>query len=128
MLPFGTPQENKQKAIKCFNDLSEFLKKLDPIKLITQLTLTYLFYPGGEFRPEHDDIHKWSRWIEFLSGFLLTRQYPKNGNKFIDGGTISELENLLEQYFKAITLYLMSETSGNRKLDGQQLIFHSKFY
>ncbi len=128
MPPFGTPQENKQKAIKCFNDLSEFLKKFDPIKLITQLTLTYLFYPGGEFRPEHDDIHKWSRWIEFLSGFLLTRQYPKNGNKFIDGRTISELENLLEQYFKAITLYLISETSGNKKLDGQQLIFHSKIY
>lgn len=128
MSPFGTPQENKEKAIKCFNDLSEFLEKLDPIKLITQLTLTYLFYPGGEFRPEHDDIHKWSRWIEFLSGFLLTRQYPKNGNKFIDGRTISELENLLEQYFKATTLYLMSETTGNRKLDGHQLIFHSKIY
>lgn len=128
MSPFGNPKENKDKAIKCFNDLAKFLEKLDPIKLITQLTLTHLFYPGGEFRPEHDDIHKWSRWIEFLSGFLLTHQYPENGNKFIDGRTLSKLENLLEQYFTAINLYLISKTSGNRKPDGQQLIFHSKIY
>jgi hypothetical protein len=128
MSPFENPQKNKEKVIKCFNDLAEFLVKLDPVKLITQLTLTYLFYPGGEFKPEHDDIHKWSRWIEFLSGFLLTRQYPENGKKLIDGRTLSKLEKLLEQYFKAINHYLISEISGNRKPNGQQLIFHLKIY
>jgi len=126
--PFGNLRKNEAKAVKCFNDLAEFIVKLDPIKLITQLTLTFLFYPGGEFKPEHDDIHKWSRWIEFISGFLLTHQYPENGNKFIDGRTISKLEKHLEQYFMAINRYLISETSGNRKPNGQQLIFHSKIY
>ena len=128
MSPFSDPQKNKEKAIKCFNDLADFLEELDPVKLITQLTLTHLFYPGGEFKPEHDDIHKWSRWIEFLSGYLLTHQYPENANKFIDGRTLSKLEKILERYFKAINIYLISETSNNRKPDGQQLLFHSKIH
>ena len=128
MFPFGDPKKTREKAIKCFNALTDFIKKLDPVKLITQLTLTHLFYPGGEFKPEDDEIHKWSRWIEFLSGFLLTRQFPKNANKFIDGRTLSELEKLLEEYFKSINFYLISETSDNRKPNGQQILFHSKIY
>lgn len=125
---FGDPPKNQEKAIKCFNELSNFIEKLDPVKLITQLRLTHLFYPGGEYKPEHDDIHKWSRWIEFLSGLLLTRQYHENAHKFVDGRTLSKLEKLLERYFKAINIYLISEASDSRKTDGQQLLFHSKIH
>jgi len=128
MLPFGDPQKNKEKAINCFKDLTDYIEKLDPLKLITQLTLTYLFYPGGELKPEHDDIHKWSRWIEFISGYLLTRQYPKNAEKFIDGRSLEKLEKLLNEYFTAITLYLTSGTFDTQKPEEQQLLFHSKLY
>ena len=45
--PFGNSIENKKLANKNFNALRQFLRNYDSIKLISHLTLTYLFYPGG---------------------------------------------------------------------------------
>jgi hypothetical protein len=64
-----------------FTNLVALLNKLDPLKLISQLTLTFLTTPEGQFSDETSDIHKWARWIEFLAGDLLTHDYPQNAKK-----------------------------------------------
>jgi len=54
-----------------FAKLTAYISKLCPAKLLSQLSLNYLFVPGGEFREESDEIHTWSRWIEFLAGIMF---------------------------------------------------------
>ena len=68
-----------------FANLSEYLKQVDPIKLLSQLTLTFLFVPEDEFIEESSDTFKWARWIEFLTGYIVSHEYPKNAISDIDG-------------------------------------------
>jgi len=128
MLPFGKPKQIKKQTVSSFNDLIDYLDKLDPIKLITQLTLTYLFYPGGEFKPEHDKIHKWSRWLEFICGYLLSRPYSDRGEEFVDGRNLDALEKLLEKYFMNIAKYVVTERKSNGTPEENQLLAHLKLY
>jgi len=94
-----------------FANLVALLNQLDPLKLISQLTLTFLTVPEGQFSDETSDIHKWARWIEFLAGYLLTHDYPQNAKKEIDGEGLKRIENLLTKYFDSISLYLISGRS-----------------
>ena len=126
MFPFGKPKQIKKQTVSSFNDLIDYLDKLDPIKLITQLTLTYLFYPGGEFKPEHDKIHKWSRWLEFICGYLLSRPYSDRGEEFVDGRNLNALEKLLEKYFMNIAKYVVTERKSNGTPEENHLLAHLK--
>ena len=91
-----------------FKKLTKYLDKFDPLKLISQMTLTYLFYPaipGKEFKPEYDDIFKHSRYIEFISGYFLKSKYPKEKEAFIDGKVLDKIEELSEKYFFNFSRY-----------------------
>jgi hypothetical protein len=91
-----------------FADLLALVNQLDPLKLISQLTLTYLTVPEGQFSDETSDIHKWARWIEFLAGYSLTRDYPQNVRESIDGEDLKNIEDLLTKYFNSVSLCLIS--------------------
>ena len=82
-----------------FANLVTLLNQLDPKKLITQLTLTFLTVPEDQFNDESSDIHKWARWIEFLAGYLLTHDYPQDTRKEINGRvlSISEMGHFLNR-------------------------------
>ncbi|MFC1928465.1 hypothetical protein ACFLXK_02540 [Chloroflexota bacterium] len=92
-----------------YTSLIALLNQLDPIKLISQFALTYLTVPEGQFNDESADIHKWARWAEFLIGYLLAHNYPKNVKTDIDGEDLKHIEDLLKKYFDSITLYLISD-------------------
>jgi hypothetical protein len=54
-----------------FNELETFVAAYDPISLLSQLTLTFLFVPEEEFQGEASDVVTWQRQIEFLAAFVL---------------------------------------------------------
>lgn len=108
-----------------FANLITLLNQLDPIKLISQLTLTYLTVPEGQFNDESADIHVWARWIEFLTGYLLAHNYPRNVKTEIDGEDLKNVDDLITKYFDSISLSLISERPSigkNREID---LVIHS---
>jgi len=131
MMPFGNYNKNKKEVLIKYKNLTDFLKKYDPTKLITQLTLTYLFYPakpGEEFKPEYDEIHKWSRWIEFISGYLVSFDYPNDRKLFVDGKVLTKLEKLIEKYFNLITRYYHSLPIVEGEEKEHNLLLQIKFY
>ena len=98
----------KKELIISYKKLTSYLDKLDPIKLISQMTLTYLFYPakpGEEFKPEYDEIYRYSRYIEFISGYYLKSKYPISGEDFIDGRVLDKIEKLCSEYFSNFSMY-----------------------
>jgi hypothetical protein len=98
-----------------FVNLVALLNQLDPLKLISQFTLTYLTVPEGQFNDESADIHKWARWAEFLIGYLLAHDYPKNVKTDIDGEDLKHVDDLLKKYFDSITLYLITDRPNSEK-------------
>ena len=101
-----------------YAELIALLNRLDPIKLLSQLTLTFLTVPEDQFNDESSDIHKWARWVEFMAGYLLTRDYPQNAKKEIDGEDLKNIEDVLTTYFGSISLYLISDKTNVGK-DGE---------
>jgi hypothetical protein len=123
--PFGNPEDHEALAIEKFNSIKNFLEKYDSIKLISHLSLTHLFYLGGEFKPDYDDIHKWALWVEFIVG-LLTRSERIENNSFIDGTVLNTLEKLLQDYFDAVEKYIMARSFIKEPSKGDRLLFHLK--
>lgn len=107
-----------------YAELIALLNRLNPIKLLSQLTLTFLAKPEAQFEDESSDIHKWARWVEFLAGYLLTRDYPQNARKEIDGEDIKNIEDLLAKYFDSISLYLISDRTNVGKDGKIDLVIH----
>ena len=121
-------EESKHKVEEAFKALTGYLNTLDPVKLLTQLSLTYLTNPEGEFRKEGHEVHKWSRWIEFVAGYLLVNAYPQSPEKEIDGRNLEQLEKLLEDYFNAIVQHEMfgSANTENTTRQEQDLLFFAR--
>ncbi|GAH13094.1 unnamed protein product, partial [marine sediment metagenome] len=107
-----------------FANLVALLNQLDPIKLISQLTLTFLTVPEGQFNDESSDIHKWARWIEFLTGYLLAHNYPQNVKTEIDGEDLKNAEDSLSKYFSSVSFYLISERPNVGKDREIDLVIH----
>src|SRR5437762_10988426 len=89
-----------------FSRLAATLHKLDPLKLLSQLTLTFLLVPVNEFIDESSDTAKWARYIEFLAGYLLSKKYPQKTKMNVDGRDIERVEKQLEKYIQSIATYL----------------------
>ena len=90
-------------AEQAFEEIEAFLAAYDPISLLSQLALTFLFVPAEEFQGEASDVVTWQRRIEFLAGYLLVRPYPSGRTAIVDGEVLARVEKLADQYFAAIT-------------------------
>jgi len=109
-----------------FSELSAYLSGLDPIKLLSQLSLTYLFVQEDKFINESDDTLKWARWIEFLAGFLVSKNYPENPEKHIDGENLEKVENILDEYFNSVNSYMITSNSvRDSKYAKTEMIVHA---
>ncbi|MCD6283853.1 hypothetical protein J7J12_01195 [bacterium] len=100
-----------------FANLSQYLGQVDPIKLLSQLTLTFLFIPEDEFVEENSDTLKWARWIEFLAGYIVSHEYPQKARSNIDGRDLEKIEKLLGEYFRSISIFLTTSNAYNDKVD-----------
>jgi hypothetical protein len=96
-------------ARQAFEELEAFVATYDPISLLSQLTLTFLFVPEDEFQGEASDVDTWQRRIEFLAGYLLVRPYPSGRTGIVDGQVLARAQKLADQYFATITQQLLAE-------------------
>jgi hypothetical protein len=71
--------------------------------------LTYLTVPEGQFNDESSEIHHQARWVEFITGYLITHDYPKKVKTEIDGEDLKNVEEILDKYFNNISLVMMSD-------------------
>ena len=112
-----THQESALDIESSFDELKQYVSTLDPVKLLSQLTLTYLYVPEDKFIEEGDKTIKWYRWIEFLAGYLVSKEYPNNPEKNIDGRNLERIMNLLDKYFHSIETHQIISTSAKEKKD-----------
>ena len=85
-----------------FKELLEYVEKFDPIKLLSQLSLTHLSVPAGTYIDEdHNDIAKMIVYIEFLAGALLTREFPSDYDPEVTGQTLMRVKELCDSYYCA---------------------------
>ena len=108
-----------------YSNLIETAKQFDPIKLLSQLTLTYLIVPKDQFIEENSDTVKWARWIEFLASYLLVHEYPKSVESNVDGGDLEKIGKLLDEYFLSISLFLSTSISSNEKNKEMENVIYS---
>ena len=112
-----------------FSRLAKTVHKLNPVKLLSQLTLTFLLVPKNEFVEESSDTAKWARYIEFLAGYLLSKEHPQNAKMNVDGKDIERVEKLLEKYIQSIATYLTtSPLSSESEKDLEMVIASAKIH
>lgn len=108
-----------------FSNLIEIAKQLDPVKLLSHLTLTFLFIPEGQFIEESSETFQRARWIEFLAGYLLTHEYPKNAKNNVNGNDLEKIEKLLDEYFLSSSVFLTTSISPNEKNKEMEMVINS---
>src|SRR5260370_9678791 len=101
----GDPQ-NPQFA---FEALKAFVAQFDPIDLLSQLTLTFLFTHETAFIGEASPVRLWARWIEFTAGYLATRPIGDARYATFNGASVNSFENLIKQYFNSLPLHLLTD-------------------
>jgi hypothetical protein len=107
---------------EAFKALESFVAVYDPIALLSQLTLTFLFFPENEFQSEMSDVFVWQRYIELVAGILLIRPNPAENPAAVDGTTLMQLEKLLERYYNGISKWLMFETPQSPEAPERDLL------
>ncbi|MGA7794548.1 MAG: hypothetical protein WCA19_16050 [Candidatus Acidiferrales bacterium] len=112
---------------QAFDELQAYVTDCDPISLLSQLTLTFLFVPEEEFHGEASDVVTWQRWIEFLAALILVRPYPLEPIKTVDGPVLERLQKLLGQYFAAVERQLLFETTQTgENTERDMILAHAK--
>jgi hypothetical protein len=123
--------ELKKANDKAYSDIeTNFFKlialanQLDPIKLLSQLTLTFLRVPEGQFIEEGSDTFRWARWIEFLAGYVLANKYTQATKNNVDGGDLEKIEKLLKEYFDSISVFLATDIPADGKDSEIEMVTH----
>src|SRR5579875_1341933 len=112
-----------------FSRLATTVHKLDPIKLLSQLTVTFLIVPVNEFVDESSDTAQWARYVEFLAGYLLSMKYPQRAKMNVDGKDIERVEKQLDKYFQSIATYLSTSTASlDSEKDLEMVIASAKIH
>ena len=94
-----------------FEELKIYVQKFDPIELLCQLTMTFLFTPEG-FQGEASDTRRWARWIEFTAGYLVTIPTRSEPYETFDGTHIEEFERLILHYFDSFLYQAINRPPG----------------
>ena len=101
---------------QAFDELESFIANYDPIALLSQLTLTFLFHPEDKFQGESSEIVSWQRRIELLAGYLLVRPYPPGRTARVDGNVLERVDKLLERYFAVIERQMLAEVTRTKDI------------
>lgn len=100
MIDETTPVPRLVPPETAFEELKSYVQKFDPIELLCQLTMTFLFRPEG-FQGEASDTQRWARWIEFTAGYLAAAPPRSEPCETFNGAHIEEFERLISQYFNS---------------------------
>jgi hypothetical protein len=100
MIEGTTPAPRLVPPETAFEEFKTYVQKFDPIELLSQLTMTFLFTREG-FQGERTDTHRWVRWIEFTAGYLAAIPIHSELYGTFNGAHIEEFERLILQYFNS---------------------------
>lgn len=114
-------RNNLREIEDSFLALKNVILTLDPIKLLSQIHLTYLLVPENEFNGEDSEQENWLRRIEFLSGLYLAQPYPKEAKKLVDGNDLEIVEKALNRYFESIETDFFTSGSFAEKEDDKEV-------
>lgn len=114
-------QKNINEISASYHDLKKILSVLDPIKLLSQIHLTYLLVPENEFHGEDSKQEEWLRKSEFLSGLYLSQNYPTAPKSLVNGEDLEIVEKALDRYFKSIMTDLLTSGSLIEKEEDKEI-------
>jgi hypothetical protein len=117
-----TAEELLREVQDAFADLKALIAAYDPISLLSQLTLTYLFVPEEEFQGEASDVVTWQKRIELLTGLALISPLSAGTRVEANAGVLSQAEKLLERYFRAIDRQLLFEVGRPQEVREEDLL------
>jgi hypothetical protein len=111
MMEGTTPVPRLVPPEEAFEEFKAYVQKFDPIELLCQLTMTFLFTPEG-FQGEASETRRWARWIEFTAGYLAT--IPPRSEQYLtfNGAHIEEFERIILQYFNSFLYEAVNRPSG----------------
>lgn len=110
---------------RTFRDFEQFVTAYDPISLLSQLTLTFLFVPEDQFQAESSDVFQWQRRIEFVAAYVLARPHPSQGAQ-PDGETLGQVEKLVDRYFNALQLEMLFSDNSTGSLEKDMILNQAK--
>jgi hypothetical protein len=89
-----------------FDAFKTFVAQFDPLELLSQLTLTWLF-TQKDFVSESDVETRYARFVEFTAGYLASQPIQLQPTQTFDGSCIEEFEKLVTQYFDSFLVELV---------------------
>jgi len=111
-----------------FKAFKAYVHQFDPIELLSQLTMTFLFTQEG-FQGEATDTRRWARWIEFTAGYLVTVPSRSEPYQTFDGSHIEEFERLILQYFDSFLYEAVNRPPDAREsTPSDRVLQHAKLY
>ena len=92
--------------------IEDLVRKVDPIELLSQLTLLFQTHPSNK-QPNRDEAVRWQVRIEWLAWLVFARglSVPPHP-EVIDEEILGPLEQLLDDYFIAVTITLPEPVEG----------------
>jgi len=124
MIKGTTPAPRLVPPEAAFEEFKTFVQKFDPIELLCQLTMTFLFTQEG-FHGEASDTRRWARWIEFTAGYLATVPPRSEPYQTFDGAHIEEFERLILQYFDSFLYQAVNGPPGAPQLTPSERVLQS---
>jgi hypothetical protein len=111
-----------------FKEFKSYVQQFDPIELLCQLTMTFLFTQEG-FQGEATDTRRWARWIEFTAGYLVTIPFRSEPHQTFDGSHIEEFERLILQYFDSFLYEAVNRPpDAPESTSSDRVLQHAKWY
>jgi hypothetical protein len=111
-----------------FEAFRSYVQQFDPIELLSQLTMTFLFTQEG-FQGEAADTRRWARWIEFTAGYLVTVSPGFEPYQTFDWSHTQEFERLILQYFDSFMYEAVNRQPDALELTPSDYVLqHAKLY
>lgn len=92
-----------------FQLLRDALHGRNPVSILSQLTVRFLFVRRGEFHEESSEIHRYCPYIEFLTGLLATQPFPSGELEELTAFQCDEIWRRLQDYFDAVQRALIAD-------------------
>lgn len=119
---YGSDPSPTRSVEEAFSDLVEHVVKLDPIKLLCNLSLTHLSQDANTSLDEAHEVNRWVVRIELVAGILLARPYPSNPKPEVTSADIGRLHQLIEIYESSLFKAQHDEKSSDPASARQHII------
>jgi hypothetical protein len=102
----------RERLPQIVRSIEEIVRGVDPINLLSQLSILYLTHPVNAM-PDRDDKAKWQVRIEWLVWLILARKCDVPPSpQIIDSSVLTPIEGLLDDYFNSTMLSLQCPVDG----------------